>query len=236
MLNSIKELSWDSHFWQEKIGSLDIGSFYDNNDIKDELKGYAFVQALVPIEKNDVVLKLNKLGFSLADLRVTLSKKIINTLLDNSDLTIKKLSLEDESSSLDIIKGQFTKSRYLKTNIFSSSKVEDFYKVWIHNAILGLHDNECLGAFSKDKLIAVCSLKFTSSVAQIGLFGVHSSVQGKGVGKDFLIKIHNYLLEKSFNELSVVTQGENINAIKLYNRAGFELNKYEYWLQYEGGE
>jgi ribosomal protein S18 acetylase RimI-like enzyme len=68
----------------------------------------------------------------------------------------------------------------------------------------------------------------------IGLVGVHSKYSGKGLGKAVLENSLMKLKDIGINKVSVITQGRNYPAQRLYQRVGFLIEKsqvyYHLWI------
>ena len=87
--------------------------------------------------------------------------------------------------------------------------------------------------------IACCSILYSSKLsATIGLFAVDEKMSGKGLGNILLRKVFQNLVSQGVQNVSVVTQGRNYGAQRLYQRAGFQSEKieiyYHCWFDIEG--
>ena len=64
--------------------------------------------------------------------------------------------------------------------------------------------------------------------AVIGLFGVSKELNGKGIGTKLINNVVSFLTAKGYKKITVVTQGRNLYAQRLYQKAGFLLKVLNY--------
>jgi ribosomal protein S18 acetylase RimI-like enzyme len=73
---------------------------------------------------------------------------------------------------------------------------------------------------------------------RIGLIAVNEVVRGVGLGTHLLYAAHDWLIGNSVRVVTVVTQGDNQPACRLYERAGYRIlnvkHIYHFWPRAEG--
>jgi dTDP-4-amino-4,6-dideoxy-D-galactose acyltransferase len=74
-----------------------------------------------------------------------------------------------------------------------------------------------------------CHYNGTSHAAQIGLVGVDSAARGQGVGSTLVRAAGQWCRNQGARELTVVTQGKNRAAQRLYQRCGFLTQDLQFW-------
>jgi dTDP-4-amino-4,6-dideoxy-D-galactose acyltransferase len=110
-------------------------------------------------------------------------------------------------------------------------RVEDFYPTWIAKECSG--DAQCM-------LVAVssgndpigyisCRADHSAAVGQIGLVGVAPEWQGKGIGESLLAAATEWFCAQRLKKVTVVTQGHNRPAQRLYQRCGFLTHDIGLW-------
>jgi dTDP-4-amino-4,6-dideoxy-D-galactose acyltransferase len=61
--------------------------------------------------------------------------------------------------------------------------------------------------------------------ADIGLIAVNKEFRGRKIGLSLIEKASQYAFLEGFEEIQVITQGENIPAMKLYSKSGFTIEE-----------
>tara|TARA_B110000285_G_C14954574_1_gene528510 strand:- start:234 stop:905 length:672 start_codon:yes stop_codon:yes gene_type:complete len=220
----IKSLGWDTDFFGYKVGRFDVKEgvqFLDNNFIQS-----AFNYRLVYVfaKKN---IKLNA-GLKLCDTKVVFKKQSSLVKINDSvaKFNVKEHSYE-ELLSLALSSGKY--SRFKLDNNFVNNEFEKLYQKWLDNNIA----NAEVYVFIKDKkVVGFVSLSF-DTIAHIGLIAVDEASQGQGIGLLLVKHCETEAMKLGYPILQVVTQKENIGAMKLYEKNGFtpesETNIYHYW-------
>jgi GNAT superfamily N-acetyltransferase len=75
----------------------------------------------------------------------------------------------------------------------------------------------------------VSCVKASLNHGRIGLVGVAPGYQGKGVGKGLVQRALQWCVEQDFPRVEVVTQGRNLQAQRLYQSCGFQIERTELW-------
>lgn len=171
-------------------------------------------------------------GFHFVDIRLSFEKKLDGNLYKELDNNFT-FGLAD-SSHLNSLKkisySLYKDSRYYYDGNFPIDKIHEFYQNWLEKGVKGEFDNLCLCILHGNEPIGFCTLKYENKcVARIGLFGISENYQGKGIGIKLLNFVFNYLIDNNFQKITVVTQGRNYAAQRLYQKAGFLTKSTELW-------
>jgi ribosomal protein S18 acetylase RimI-like enzyme len=109
------------------------------------------------------------------------------------------------------------------------------FQIWIEKSISAELNDELYCLCNETDILAFCSLKYKGNAASIGLFGVNISYQDKELGSQILKRIFQLLYKRRITELDIITQGNNIGALHLYQKSGFYISKitmsYYRWVQ-----
>ncbi|WP_242087564.1 GNAT family N-acetyltransferase [Aestuariivivens sediminis] len=212
-------LDWDSRFFNIKVGkAAGITSFNAEN-----YKSFDLIYLVQDITSPSIFLD----GYEAA-LRVTYveHEKTINTdLLDNNTGIISYNSSEHSIKQLHdlaVLSGQF--SRYNLDPNFDKITFERFYRTWINNSIHTDFADDILIYLVDNRIVGFVTYKIQSNNAKIGLIAVNPIYQGKGIGTFLIMGLENILLKKDIISLKVVTQKENIKALKFYEKFGFSIS------------
>ena len=225
MINSsVNELSWESDFFCKKIGSI---ANIDIDIDKDELSHFDLICNKVAASDYISIDILNKSGFNYVEGEVLLTKKIEkkSTSIENS---VEAATESDLNSLLKISNDMFKFSRF-RSPWFSANQTNEFYGLWIKNAILCIFDDVCFVVKSGLEVKGFITLKKNEESVSIGLLGVSSKYQGCGIGHTLLEVAENYASNFGLSQVKVSTQVSNIPAIKLYLKAEYSLGEINYW-------
>jgi GNAT superfamily N-acetyltransferase len=140
----------------------------------------------------------------------------------------------DTDQLVGISEDLYVHSRYYFDLNFPREKVKTFYQDWVSKAIRGEFDDLAYVLCIDGCPQAFCTLRFNGNESMIGLVGVHSKYSGKGLGKAVLENSLMKLKDIGINKVSVITQGRNYPAQRLYQRVGFLIEKsqvyYHLWI------
>ncbi len=232
----VYQMKWDSDFFGFPIAF--VGSRYLSENIQGSVDNFVKKNNIRLVEylcncHDDLSVKVaEKNGFHFTDIRITFTldvKKYKVSTIENT--AVIALAEEKHIPCLKLIThGMYKDSRYFYDGNFELDKINSFYSEWIEKAVLGTFDNECYCVFEGDEPVAFCTIRYNhSDTASIGLFGVGSSFAGKGYGRILLEDVMNRMKGKQLDQITVVTQGRNYSAQRLYQRAGFRTFSTELW-------
>ena len=76
-----------------------------------------------------------------------------------------------------------------------------------------------------ENILAFVTFKIKDNLAQIGLIAVSPNSQGKGLGKNILLKVENYCFQNNIKTLLIPTQLENVIACNFYSKMGYKISE-----------
>ena len=125
-------------------------------------------------------------------------------------------------------------SRFYIDSNFRSNEYQKLYLHWIENCINGNLAFDILVASDKNKMLGFTTVnKKSPDIANIGLVAVDSFSRGNGIGFNLINKTIIKAEQAGFRFIQVVTQLNNVPAIKLYEKTNFKIkeviNIYHYW-------
>lgn len=220
----IKELFWDSDFFNLKIGELETDSetITENNSFE-----------LLYI-KNKSGFKPEIQGFenNFSEVKVVFGKHLNN--VTNEEGSIKSFNETDFSIDdlyeLAYESGKY--SRFLLDTNFGTDNFKKLYKIWVDNSLNKKFADAVL-VFLKDTEIAgFVTYKSQVDFAQIGLIAVSPKFQGQGIGKKLLQFVENLLIERNIFELKIPTQLENEAACNFYKKLGYQIIETTHIMHY----
>ena len=231
-----KKLKWDSDFWGINIGYISCLKMTPNieKNIKSFVKkeNISMLQYLCNCHDKYSVMTAEGSGYSFVDIRLTYEQFLSNDIqpVGDCEYNVRKARNQDIDELKKLTQNIYNLSRYYYDANFERSKVEEFYSGWIEKAVLGKFDDFAYILCKKDQPVGFCSVKLQGgNSASIGIFGMSNACSGKGLAKYLLDSTLLYLKKNNIKYISVVTQGRNYAAQRLYQRCGFITKSVELW-------
>ena len=173
-------------------------------------------------------------GFHFVDIRMTFDDNVGHIqeipLIDTNDVVIRPSRLEDLQALKEIAKKSYYKSRFYFDVNFPRNLVDLLYITWIEKSIHGYADQVLVADLDEKPCgFTTCRMLPGSATGQIGLVGVNPGVQGHGIGKRLVFASMGWFRDQGVKHVSVVTQGRNIEAQRLYQGCGFRTRDVQLW-------
>ncbi len=233
-------LPWDSDFFECRIariysqelndeGARQIDEWCRSNQIR-------CVYFLARPDSSTTIPSAENHGYRLVDVRLTFVGRPPDCAHSGrsgpANATSIRLAEEADLARLqEIAREGHTNTRFANDVHFPRAKVEELYATWIRLDLLGR---------SQAVLVAVdetntargyisCTVNSPGSIGQIGLVAVSSEARGRGLGTGLVLAACNWFVQKNVQEVCVVTQGNNLDAQRLYQSCGFRLSHVKLW-------
>ena len=229
-MSLIERLPWDSNFFEFEVGKFTIDKLFDFTSFKNEAKKYRLVYIF-----SDLIIKGENL--KLVDKKVIFNQSIpFSSCLSNYNNKIEsfnpKLHDLDQLINLTLHSGIY--SRFYTDDNFKSNEYKKLYTEWILNSLNGQLAFDVLISVSNSKILGFCTIsKKDNALADIGLVAVDKQARGKGLGTELIHRAIQLAKDKNLGSIQVVTQLNNLPAVKLYTKTNFEMgritNIYHYW-------
>jgi dTDP-4-amino-4,6-dideoxy-D-galactose acyltransferase len=232
-----KYLSWDSEFFDKKIGMILPAELEaaQLTSILTEMRAAGYMLGYWPADKM-CNFDLDPFSGMLVDKKTTfkinLEKVDINKIPPpdtqpfTSDMSISRL--ED----LALASGEF--SRFAIDPKFSRQDFSSLYKTWMQKSITGEMADEILVISQGDQIAGMVTLSEKDRVGTIGLIAVDENFRGNKFGQQLVYDAQRWFIEKGCHAALVVTQGDNLPACNLYIKCGYQKIKtqfyYHFWL------
>lgn len=239
--NNVCLLNWDSNFFgfpvaqikSERLSREDLRKvleFCSDNDVK-------LLQFKCDAHDRDSILLAEENNFHFADLRMILSVSVREDVQAPSlagNIAFRQAGPSDINDLMNIADKLYLNSRYYFDPNFPVDRVHDFYRDWVRKAVLGQFDDLAWLLCDNEIPVAFCSARLDQRNAVIGLVGVHSEFSGRGYGALLMQSVLYEMKKSGIDHVCVTTQGRNYPAQRLYQRAGFSIEKsqiyYHCWL------
>jgi len=124
-------------------------------------------------------------------------------------------------------------SRFATDPGFQNREYEKLYTEWIQRSVSGEIAISTLVAESDLQTAGLITLGEKNGHAEIGLLAVEERFRGEKIGSELIKAADSLACESGFNQIDVVTQGQNQPACRLYEKMNFTLSRtvfvYHYW-------
>lgn len=230
----VEYLDWDSNFFGKRIGRITTNILAEGQ--AQEIIEWAAREKMdclyylaSGLEKQST-LAAEKMDFHFVDLRVTFIKDLTKPEKPFiPEWHIRRAVDEDLAILRGMAKDAFQLSRFHVDGKFDQAKADEMYEVWIENDLKTKgHDVWVIDV--EGQLGAYSSVSAKGDVkAQIGLVGTQPAWRGKGLSLELQRFISHELREEGIEEVEVVTQGRNIPAQNLYQKAGYYVRSIDLW-------
>ncbi|MCF8253586.1 MAG: GNAT family N-acetyltransferase [Bacteroidia bacterium] len=218
----ITRLNWDSDFFGYEVSSA--LNFTGTGEEIQELQGdksrliYAFSNQ-----------KLNGLpsNFFLADEKIILGSNLTenNTILPDAAIVELKENTP-ELMGLALQSGEF--SRFKVDPNFVNHEFENLYAKWIENSFLPEKNTRVFAYQEGNKILGFISIAKKENKSEISLIAVSSQARGLGIGSKLIEKAFFEAASNGETEITVVTQGQNLQAMSFYLKNKFSVLSKNY--------
>lgn len=220
MKKNIQHLTWDSDFFQKRIGKI----FIDHNDEFpfDEAQFYDLVYIFSNKENLNFNIVDKKIVYVIEDLQ----NFVVNT--NENIIFFDAISDRfDEILQLSLDSGEY--SRFKLDNNFTNAEYEKLYGEWIKKSVTKELATEVIIKKLDSKVLGFTTLTHKDdNLADIGLVAVSKDFRGKGIAKELINQTILLAKKKGYKQIQVVTQLDNIPANILYNNSGFKKQSLTY--------
>lgn len=114
-------------------------------------------------------------------------------------------------------------SRYALDPAMPAGTVQRLYTIWMRESFGGATGDEVLAARDASGIAGMVTLKYDGGMGVIGLVAVAERCRGAGVGRLLVDSATARFAALGMDRASVVTQGENSAACRLYEACGYAL-------------
>jgi hypothetical protein len=217
--NVIAELDFDSNIFKKPCYRITSENFeyIQSTLLEYKFKKNIFIDAKVNAANKFLDIYLKRFGFHKVCMQVRLIFDI-NKNLSNSkpQFSTKSVSLSEEKIRQHC--DNFYYDRFSLDPRISKVDRDNLYTSWIRNSL----SNESIIKAAIDENFI--SFKPDGHILKLDLSSVLN--QGKGIGTLLLSDVVAYGAENNFKQVSVLTETENISAVKFYLQNGFRLDSF----------
>lgn len=223
-------LPWDSEFFGKRIGRIQADHLtpegltgvlaWQQEQAVDCL--YFLADPNLP----DSLRLAEANGFHLVDLRVTLESS--GELPQSLPAGVRPWQPRDRDALRAIARISHRDSRFYFDGHFSTERCDALYETWIDKSLDGYAD-AALVADVDGCAAGYITCHRDPQEGRIGLVAVHPDFQGRALGQALVKAALAWAGGEGFRKVSVVTQGRNTAAQRLYQRCGFLTRSVALW-------
>jgi dTDP-4-amino-4,6-dideoxy-D-galactose acyltransferase len=224
-------LDWDSAFFGFRIARLRqseltppiLSGVFDWCDREDVRCLYFLVSA----ESSRTIELAEVAGFRMADVRITLALELRADV--GSTRSVRAFRDSDLPSLRAIAAHSHRDSRFYNDPGFPEKRCDELYQTWIERSCYGYADRVLVAEHHLRPAGYVSCHTDSQGVGSIGLLAVADSSRGLGLGGQLIAGALRFFAQSGCRRVTVVTQGRNRPAQRLYEKSGFAGATVELW-------
>lgn len=232
-----RRLDWDSTWWRLEVAMLERLP-RDAADVEelDEwcvTHGVDLLMALVPEEDTSTQRLLETPGSPALDSRITLvhdGPLPTESQLGLDDITLRVSRIEDATALGDLAATSHRGSHFYEDPRLDDERCAELYRLWIEGQCRSAKEF-VLVAEADGAVVGYCSVvDLGGERASIGLVGVADHARRRGIGEALVGECLRRNVLAGATKMTVVTQGTNGSALRLYERLNFDSLRRERWI------
>jgi dTDP-4-amino-4,6-dideoxy-D-galactose acyltransferase len=236
LATAFRLLDWDSSHFGLRIARV-MPSKPDEELFREalswaDLASIDCMYLLVDSDDATAIRLANHFGWRIVDLRVTLAARLSDVAPGAAG--IRYANTEDISYLRQLAERSHRDSRFYADGNFPAAACDELFAKWIDRSV---RDRDFAGSVLVPQIEAnrpagyiTCAVK--EGVGQIGLIAVDENFRKMGVGGRLLAESSRWFAKQGVERVSVVTQGRNIPALRMYQRYGFSIESIHLWFHW----
>jgi dTDP-4-amino-4,6-dideoxy-D-galactose acyltransferase len=230
-LNPCHVLAWDSEFFGFRIARVREARLTARN-LRDVLEwcvreGIRCLYFLASSDSSETTDLAGANGFRMADLRFTLARGLEGDA--GSVESVRAFNESDLPFLQEIAAVSHRDSRFYHDPGFPDQRCDEFYKTWIERSCHGYANTVLVAEHLRQPAGYVSCHLQPDGIGTIGLLAVADWSRGVGLGGQLVTAALRFFAEACCTRVTVVTQGRNCSAQRLYQNCGFRSASMELW-------
>jgi dTDP-4-amino-4,6-dideoxy-D-galactose acyltransferase len=233
-------LPWDTEFFCCRIARVWGDTLREEQAVQiDEWSRSNRIRGLYFLSRADdpaTIQTAERHGFGLVDIRVTFERVVMNSHDSThpalpAGTSIRSVQPDDLPGLQAMARTGHTETRFFSDSHFPRQRAEDLYSTWITLESQGRAQTVLVAASAANQPLGYvsCHLDPARREGQIGLAGVCPEVRGRGIGKNLVLAAIDWFRAQGAHGVTVVTQGNNRAAQRLYQQCGFLSRDLQLW-------
>jgi dTDP-4-amino-4,6-dideoxy-D-galactose acyltransferase len=226
----IEKLAWDSAFFGLSIGMVRDGTGpREIESVVDEAETREIrcVYLLAAADDYALLDSAHEHGFLVRDIRVELERSVAGHPAQTAGL--RRGTPDDLPKLSEIALACFRGTRFFADKRFPPERSSALYVTWLGRGLSAAPGWVALVAEDLAGFV-VCHLDPPSATGAISLIGVASDAAGQGLGTSLVAGAGTVFQEALLTKATVITQGHNVAAQRLYQASGYRTCETQFWL------
>ena len=229
----ITPLPWDSAFFGFSLARVS-GSTLDAASAAEAVglaraQNVACLSLLLSAADTSSIAAAQDAGFHLVDVRTTLERPAAQPLPAAPALRVRRYAEPDLPVLEDIAGEAHLNTRFGRDGRLAPARVAELYRTWIRKECAGAADEVLVVEAEGTPVGYVTCQVGADGQGKIGLIAVRSGDLRRGAGTALLRAALEWFGARQLDRVSVVTQGHDVAAMRLYERTGFLTTSVELW-------
>jgi dTDP-4-amino-4,6-dideoxy-D-galactose acyltransferase len=229
-------LDWDSDFFGRRIARVTTNSLTVDSVqsilVWCRARQIDCLYFLCNADDGNTVRLAEDNGFRFVDIRMTLERQVDGVRPVQGaacEAIIRACAAGDIPALRSIAGATHRDSRFYNDPNFPGELCDALYATWIEKSCRGYADTVLVVELDGQPVGYVSCHLHTGSRGQIGLIGVGGGSQGKGLGGILVNASLDWCASRQMTRVTVVTQGRNVKALRLYQKCGFLVQSVQLW-------
>jgi dTDP-4-amino-4,6-dideoxy-D-galactose acyltransferase len=221
-------VAWDSAFFGRRIGRVEPAALADPAALGRWISTERLDAVYCLVDAADVAAQRHAVAarFRMVDVRMEFARSLAGV----EPASGLRPATEADIPALErIAAASFHGTRYTSDPGFPADAVARLYPTWIANSVRGYADAVLVAEHAGALGGFISCHRGEAGEGSIGLVGVAAAARGGGVGARLVHGARGWLAGAGCRAASVVTQGSNVAAQRLYQRAGFLTRRVSLW-------
>lgn len=160
--------------------------------------------------------------------RFHFSKKLEKRAAKNYKKIFVYSKLEPVAEMYKIARMIGERSHFMKDKRIGEFHSNGIYEIWMRNSLNGKMADRVFVCAHENTVVGLVTCSKKNGYGTIGLIGTDPRFQKQGVGSVLLETAENWFYQNKISELRIITQVDNLGAIALYKKMGYEIDKVEF--------
>lgn len=226
-------LDWDSRFFQHRIARLNRQRL-DQDSLSQVMAwcGTNRIECLYFLADSDdaeTARLAEHNEFQQTDVRITFERVLAEPEVPKAlGEGVRPAAPRDLDALRAIARHAHRQGRFYFDQHFASEQCDLFYQTWIERSLEG-YAQAVLVAEVNAEAVGYITCHLHDGESRIGLAGVSNDCQKMGLGKKLTESFLTWSVQQAARRATVVTQGRNVRAQRLYQRSGFVTESVKLW-------
>jgi dTDP-4-amino-4,6-dideoxy-D-galactose acyltransferase len=226
----VEQLQWDSAFFGFSIGrasnAITAKEIQSAVEEADDLQ-IRCLYLLVAGHDEALLASAQTHGFEVQDVRLELERTVAG---HPSDMGALRTAQADDLLQLaPIARERFRETRFFADKRFPLERSSKLYVEWLRRGLTTEPERRTLISDDPSGFV-ICHLDPTTHTGSIELIGVAENATGVGLGRILMAGAGSLFIDTAMTRATVVTQGRNIVAQRLYQACGYRTTAMSLWL------